>query len=82
MSDGTAVLVARPTDTTAACFNAKCTHLGCTVAPAGKELHCPCHGSVYNATTGAVLHGPAPKALAAVPVKVVDGAVVPAGPTG
>jgi Rieske Fe-S protein len=46
------------------------------VAPAGKEFKCPCHGSVYNAATGAVITGPAPAPLAAVPVKVEAGTVV------
>ncbi|HEU5006153.1 MAG TPA: Rieske 2Fe-2S domain-containing protein, partial [Jatrophihabitantaceae bacterium] len=66
----------RPSNTTAACFSAICTHMGCTVKPAGKQLHCPCHGSVYDAVTGKVIHGPAPRALSPVPVEVVDGEVV------
>ena len=74
--DGKPVIVARPTATTAACFSAICTHQGCTVKPAGAQLHCPCHGSVYNAVTGAVISGPAPTALPAVPVHVADGNVV------
>jgi Rieske Fe-S protein len=57
-------------------FSAICTHMGCTVAPAGSELHCPCHGSRYNALTGAVLQGPAPRALPSVPVHVAGGKVV------
>jgi Rieske Fe-S protein len=77
--DGKPVLVARPTQTTAVCFSAICTHQGCTVAPAGKELHCPCHDSVYNATTGAVISGPAPRALDEVPVTVKGVEVVAAG---
>ena len=76
LSDGSKVVVARPTETTAACFSAICTHMGCTVKPAGKELHCPCHGSKFNATTGAVIHGPAPKPLPSVAVHVVAGEVV------
>ena len=36
-----------------------CTHQGCTVGEAGKQLDCPCHGSVYDAQTGAVINGPA-----------------------
>jgi cytochrome b6-f complex iron-sulfur subunit len=79
LSDGSKVIVARPTATTAACFSAICTHQGCTVAPAGKQLHCPCHGSIYNAVTGAVIQGPAPRPLPKVPVKVADGQVVSAG---
>ena len=76
LSDGSKVIVARPTTTTAACFSAICTHEGCTVQPAGKQLHCPCHGSVYNAVTGAVISGPAPRPLPAVPVHVANGNVV------
>jgi Rieske Fe-S protein len=70
------VIVARPTATTAVCFSAICTHMGCTVAPAGTELHCPCHGSVYSATTGKVLGGPAPRPLPKIPVDVTNGEVV------
>jgi Rieske Fe-S protein len=76
LSDGRPAIVARPTDSTAACFSAKCTHMGCTVKPAGDELHCPCHGSVYDAVSGAVKQGPAPKALAKITVHVSDGAVL------
>src|SRR5882762_8260472 len=57
LSDGTAAIVARPTADTAAAFSAKCTHMGCTVKPAGAELDCPCHGSKYNAVTGQVING-------------------------
>ena len=40
-----------------------CTHQGCTVALEKTELVCPCHGSVFQANTGAVISGPngAPK---------------------
>jgi len=69
-------IVSRPTEDTAVAFSAICTHMGCTVAPAGSELHCPCHGSKYNALTGAVIQGPAPKALAKIDVQVVSGEVV------
>jgi Rieske Fe-S protein len=60
---GAKIIVARPTTTTVAAFSAVCTHQGCTVAPAGKRLDCPCHGSVFDATTGEVLQGPASRAL-------------------
>lgn len=68
--DGAKIIIARPTATTVAAFSAICTHQGCAVVPAGKELDCPCHGSVYNATTGAVLNGPAPRPLPTVAVKL------------
>jgi cytochrome b6-f complex iron-sulfur subunit len=73
---GKPVVVAQPTAGKAVAFSAICTHMGCTVAPAGSELHCPCHGSRYNALTGAVLQGPAPRALPSVPVHVAGGKVV------
>jgi Rieske Fe-S protein len=70
-------IVSRPTATTVACFSAICTHQGCAVQPNGKELDCPCHGSRYNALTGAVLAGPAPAPLHKVAVTVQNGEVVP-----
>jgi Rieske Fe-S protein len=73
---GKPVIVSQPTAGTAAAFSAKCTHMGCTVKPAGKELHCPCHGSRYDAATGKVLQGPAPKPLPKIAVHVANGSVV------
>ncbi len=69
------IIIAQPTAGHVVAFSAKCTHMGCPVAPAGATLNCPCHGSKYDALTGAVLNGPAPSPLAPVAVKV-DGADV------
>jgi nitrite reductase/ring-hydroxylating ferredoxin subunit len=62
-----------------------CTHLGCIVRPSAQGFECPCHGSRF-APDGAVVKGPAPRALPWVKVSgsgsafVVDeGASVPAG---
>lgn len=57
-------------------FSAICTHLGCTVAPAGNRLDCPCHGSVFDAFTGKNLSGPAPRPLPGVVVHVAAGQVL------
>ena len=76
-ADGTKILLTQPTAGQVIGLNAKCTHMGCTVAPGDKELDCPCHQSVYD-LTGKNVSGPAPSPLAPFPVKVVDGAVVPA----
>lgn len=75
-ADGAKIIISRPTATTVAAFSAICTHQGCAVAPAGKELDCPCHGSVFNATTGAVVNGPAPRPLPAVNVTLSGDNVV------
>lgn len=72
------LLIARPTATTVVAFSAICTHQGCTVAAAGKTFACPCHGSKYDAFTGAVINGPAPAPLHPFAVTVKDGAVVAA----
>ena len=50
-----------------------CTHQGCTVAfnSGAANIQCPCHGSVYT-TAGAVVAGPAPRALKSYPV-TLDG---------
>lgn len=70
------VLLAQPTAGKVVCFSAICTHQGCPVNAAGKEFVCPCHGSVFDAATGKVLHGPALSPLPAVAVKVSGSAVV------
>jgi Rieske Fe-S protein len=77
-SDGKPIVVAQPEAGKVVAFSAICTHMGCTVQPNAKKLVCPCHGSQFDAFTGAVLKGPAPAALASVTVKV-DGANVVAG---
>ncbi len=77
-SDGKPIIVAQPSAGQAVAFSAVCTHMGCTVAPSGKDLNCPCHGSKFNALTGAVVNGPARQPLAKVEVKVESGQVVSA----
>jgi cytochrome b6-f complex iron-sulfur subunit len=76
--DGKPIIVSQPTAGKAVAFTAICTHKGCPVKPAGATLKCPCHGSVYNALTGANVSGPAPSPLAEIPVTVTKGNVVAA----
>src|SRR4051794_5457930 len=45
--NGGTLLLTRKGDAVTA-LNAKCTHQGCTVAPQGAILQCPCHGSQFQ----------------------------------
>lgn len=43
-------------------FDDTCTHLGCSLAGGklnGTTVTCPCHGSQFDVTSGAVVRGPA-----------------------
>jgi rieske iron-sulfur protein len=65
-------------------YSGVCTHTGCDVTEwFGDVLRfkCPCHESEFDPGDGArVVGGPAPLPLAALPLKLVDGALVVAGP--
>jgi Rieske Fe-S protein len=62
-------------------FSATCTHQGCTVdGVTDGRITCPCHGSVFDATTGKVVQGPATTGLAPVDVLVTNGVVVLGAP--
>ena len=75
-ADGKPVIVSQPSAGKVVAFSAICTHQGCTVAPAGKILQCPCHGSTYDLATGDNTGGPAPRPLAPITVKVKGGNIV------
>jgi len=62
--DGSPDVVVRHRDGSLAAFSAVCTHAGCQVEYASGMLVCPCHGSEFDASTGAVIHGPAVTPLA------------------
>ncbi len=58
-------------------FSAICTHQGCEVDKVSDgKIKCPCHFSVFAASTGAVVSGPAPSPLPKVAVTVSNGEVL------
>ena len=68
---GPKVVVTQPTAGEFKAFSAVCTHMGCIVGQVSNgTIDCPCHGSQYNITTGAVVAGPAPAPLPAEQIKV------------
>ncbi len=70
------VVVTQPTAGEFKAFSAVCTHMGCTVNQiADGRIDCPCHGSEYSITDGAVLAGPAPKPLPAKTIKVTGDSI-------
>ena len=73
---GPKVVVTQPTAGEFKAFSAICTHMGCIVSKVGNgTIDCPCHGSQYSITTGAVVGGPAPKPLPAEQIKVSGGSI-------
>lgn len=64
-------------------YSAICTHQGCDVMAWDSELlsfWCPCHDSKFDPRDGGrVVFGPAPRRLAALPVKIADGVLTAAG---
>jgi thiosulfate dehydrogenase [quinone] large subunit len=51
-------------------FSAVCPHAGCQVQfdQQSDLFVCPCHGSIFNGSTGAVQQGPAPTGLSSIPI--------------
>lgn len=66
VDEGAKVVVTQPSAGSYKAFTAVCPHEGCLVSKVdGGKITCPCHGSEFNAETGAVEKGPAEKGLEA-----------------
>jgi len=70
---GDPAIILHPKGNTFLAFDAVCPHAGCTVQydPTANQIVCPCHGSQFNAATGAVELGPAVSGLR--PISVTQG---------
>jgi Rieske Fe-S protein len=70
------VVVTQPAKGDFKAFSAVCTHVGCVCnVVANGTINCPCHGSEFKITTGAVVTGPAPTALPARTIAISDGKI-------
>ncbi len=70
------VVVTQPNSGDFKAFSAVCTHMGCIVSTISNgTIDCPCHGSQYSISTGAVVSGPAPSPLAAQSIKVTGSSI-------
>jgi arsenite oxidase small subunit len=65
-------------------YKQRCTHLSCPVhfVAAKNRLDCPCHNGAFDAKTGAVLHGPPPRPLPQIELRIADGKVFAEGVKG
>jgi len=71
------VVVTQPMQGEFKAFSAVCPHQGCLVSNVvDNVIACPCHGSLFNASTGDVEQGPAVRGLAPVAVKDSNGTLV------
>lgn len=72
---GNPSIVLRPDARTFLAYDAVCPHAGCTVGyqQSARLLVCPCHGSEFSPSTGAVQTGPAPTGLARISISEAGG---------
>jgi nitrite reductase/ring-hydroxylating ferredoxin subunit len=75
--DAERVVVTQPARGRYRAFSAVCTHVGCLLNQvADGTIDCPCHGSRFRITNGAVVTGPAPVPLPKKRITIVRGTII------
>ena len=73
------IVITQPQSGAFHAFSAVCTHAGCIVGSvSGGTINCPCHGSRFNITDGAVVNGPAASPLPPVSITVQGTSIIQA----
>jgi Rieske Fe-S protein len=68
------VVITQPEKGEFKAFSRTCTHQQCPVTDiVDGQIHCSCHGSLFDMTTGDNVGGPAPSPLTEVPITVEGG---------
>jgi Rieske Fe-S protein len=71
------VVVTQPAKGVFKAFSAVCTHVGCVCNMISDgTINCPCHGSEFRISDGAVVTGPASAPLPARTISVSDGKII------
>jgi Rieske Fe-S protein len=71
------VVVTQPAKGVYKAFSAVCTHVGCVCNKVvNGTIDCPCHGSEFRISDGAVVTGPAPSPLPGRTITVSDGKIL------
>ena len=69
--DAERIVITQPQSGSFKAFSAICTHEGCFVdSVSNGTINCPCHGSKFSITDGAVVHGPATRPLPPIAINV------------
>ena len=73
------VVITQPAQGEFHAFSRVCTHQGCPVVDLVEgNIHCNCHGSMFSATDGSPVSGPATAPLAAFEISVDGDQILPA----
>jgi len=75
--DDPSIVITQPTAGDFHAFDRTCTHQQCPVSDIQDgKIHCACHGSLYDMSTGKNVGGPAPAPLTKIDITVKGGEIL------